>query len=507
MSEQKKSPKIEEVFNKHLTDESLKNGLDFIAKMRSSGFSFKGSPTSGWNIDCSYWWIYVQNKRVDDIYINKNNHTFHIDGDFENALQAAQSDFKEELFKYVLTCPRQNCKEPYCPNRKTNWELLGKTYDCVCKNPLRFYSTDAKALEAVYKIMLLYKQLYTKDDDKIKQEMEKWANSIIIKPDFPVRQGLPEDYPAHFEKLCTLLKEIYFDIAKDPEAYGMNNPKKLFDFFSCLTKFGVIENNQLFVNVENFKKEAKKSQSATNASLTKSELIMSKLSDFGFVFTPFDGKPFGKDVAEFTVEYPDYPQMLETIKQYYDCWRPLYNNPYEFKGQYLYGCAYRNAYKFCYLIAADLEKMTIPQCFGDILSYKRLPQNVNEFQKAFYEYSLRYGDIRYDEHYYYKKSKLMIFDSTWGHEPLLHIKIRKMNGYTSEIEKMPEAIRELFSKDRNNCRICKETCGSHVSWVFEGQKRVGCSENCFTIDNFDDLSLIPHYWRLVELDCKLKVKE
>jgi len=33
MSEQKKNPKIEEVFNKHLTDESLKNGLDFVANM------------------------------------------------------------------------------------------------------------------------------------------------------------------------------------------------------------------------------------------------------------------------------------------------------------------------------------------------------------------------------------------------------------------------------------------------------------------------------------------
>jgi len=37
-----------------------------------------------------------------------------------------ESDLKEEILKYEVACPQQHCKEPYCPKRKINWEILGK---------------------------------------------------------------------------------------------------------------------------------------------------------------------------------------------------------------------------------------------------------------------------------------------------------------------------------------------------------------------------------------------
>jgi len=334
------------------------------------------------------------------------------------------------------------------------------------------------------------------------QEIKQFADSILIMPDFPIREGLPKDYPLHFSKLCALMKEIYLDIAKDPELWGVISARKLFDFFSCLAKSGVVKNQQLAVCADSFKKEVKKAQSTGSAPVTKYELIISKLADSGFVFTSFAGKPFGKDVAEFTVEYPDYPPIIETMKQFYDCWEDIRKDMKEKKGDYVFWNAnHHDAYRFYYLVAADSGKISMLQRISDLAHFRNAPANVTEFQKAFYEYSQRYDAIRYEGHYNYK-SKLVIFNpGFWGlsQGESFRIKIRKMSGYTSEIEKMPEVISEAFSKDYQHCKGCNEGCSYRVSWTYKGEERKGCANICFTFSNCD-LSLIPHYWRLIELE-------
>jgi len=44
-----------------------------------------------------------------------------------------------------------------------------------------------------------------------------------------------------------------------------------------------------------------------------------RLTDFGFAFSDFSGKPFDKTVDTFTVEYPDDPEIIDTVKIYCDC--------------------------------------------------------------------------------------------------------------------------------------------------------------------------------------------
>jgi len=334
------------------------------------------------------------------------------------------------------------------------------------------------------------------------QEIKQFADSILVMPEFPVRKDLPKEYPLHFSKLCALMKEIYSDIAKDPEQCGVNSARKLFDFFSCLAKSGVVKNQQLVVCADSFKKEVKKAQNMGSSPITKYELIISKLTDLGFVFTPFSGKAFGKDVTEFSVEYPDYPLIMETLKQFYDCWEDIRKDMKEKKGDYVFWNAnHHDAYRFYYLVVADPAKVPALQRISDLAHLRNAPANIAEFQKAFYEYSQRYDTIRYEGHYNYK-SKLVIFNpGFWGltQAESFRMKIRKMSSYASEIEKMPKAISEVFAKDYQYCQGCDENCTHRVFWAYKGEERKGCANICFTFNNFD-LSLIPHYWRLIELE-------
>ncbi|MCL2285299.1 MAG: hypothetical protein FWC32_02925 [Firmicutes bacterium] len=48
------------------------------------------------------------------------------------------------------------------------------------------------------------------------------ARSMFPVPnDYPVKSGLPEDYPKHFSHFHELMKNIHFDMTKQPEAYGL----------------------------------------------------------------------------------------------------------------------------------------------------------------------------------------------------------------------------------------------------------------------------------------------
>lgn len=48
------------------------------------------------------------------------------------------------------------------------------------------------------------------------------VNAFLYVPaDSPLNPSLPEDYREHFVRLCELAKRVYFDMAKEPEAYGL----------------------------------------------------------------------------------------------------------------------------------------------------------------------------------------------------------------------------------------------------------------------------------------------
>ncbi|MCL2377721.1 MAG: hypothetical protein FWC77_01185 [Defluviitaleaceae bacterium] len=48
------------------------------------------------------------------------------------------------------------------------------------------------------------------------------ANSILPVPeDYPLANGLSDDFRKYFSQLRDLIREMYLDMAKQPEAYGL----------------------------------------------------------------------------------------------------------------------------------------------------------------------------------------------------------------------------------------------------------------------------------------------
>lgn len=359
-------------------------------------------------------------------------------------------------------------------------------------------------------------------------QARSFAEAIIPVPaDYPLQAGLPDDFPQHFSRLCELAKDIYLDMAKQPGAYGLMlvdiNSKdhnlardgyrtlhRFVDTLSNLSRHGELKDHQLTVNAEAFRQASKSGSGMVSGPVPKYELILARLADFGFVISDFEGKPFGKKVETFMLEYPDYPDMIDTIKAYCECWDALKQNmgsvkiwPKEFHHHY---------YRFDYKITADREQIPLTQWVIDEADYMGCSPAQKAFALRFYEHSLQYKGVVFDGDYNYKGKRIARFyrDGYIAIDQsriLLHARLKEMDKYMAELSAMPESIRKLMSKD--SCRHCNfqgatdEHCKFRVHWSFDGQPRVGCAHACFYFDDLDT-ALVPDYWRLLEREYGLK---
>lgn len=360
-------------------------------------------------------------------------------------------------------------------------------------------------------------------------QAEAFAQSILTVPeDYPLHAGLPKDFQVHFSELCDLAKEIYMDMAKQPENYGLmlvdieskdhnlvrdgyRTVHRLVDTLSNLSNCGKLNNHQLIVDAEEFKKALKKGTGHVSGPVPKYELIFSRLVDFGFSISDFEGKPFGKKVESFIVEYPDSPEIMDAIKSYYECWNELKNKregevkiwPKEYHHHY---------YRFDYKITADRDKIPMLQWISDEADFSRYSPKQKNFSLLFYKYSLQYKDVKFDGDYNYKSKRIARicqsgYTAMGELKFLLHIRLKDMNRYMTEIDGMPESIKNLMKKD--SCRHCGfqgatvEYCKFRVHWTLNEQSHIGCAHECFYSDCFD-VTLIPYYWKLLELEYSLR---
>jgi hypothetical protein len=174
-------------------------------------------------------------------------------------------------------------------------------------------------------------------------EAESRANSIMTVPKkYPLTYGIKKDFIKYFTQLCELIKKLYLDMAKQPEAYGLvltdftmqtsdkkskeaalisksrNSVNRLPDTLFRLTQNGEVRNHQLIISLIYFKESIKKTDSCIVSAIPKFELILSRLVDFGFIISNFDGKNFDKTIDTFTLEYPEAPEIIDTLKIYCD---------------------------------------------------------------------------------------------------------------------------------------------------------------------------------------------
>lgn len=353
-------------------------------------------------------------------------------------------------------------------------------------------------------------------------QAEDFARTILPVPeDYPLQKGLSEDFREQFASLCDLAKNIYMDMAKAPESYGLmlvdidstDNDlirngsltiHRFMDTLNALFSAGELRNHQLAVSAEAFRTLIKKNRPAVSGSVTRYELLISRLSDFGFVFSEFDGKPFGKKVDFFTVDYPDNPEMMDTINTYIACWEAMCENrtdvkiaPKQFQHKY---------YRFDYKVTADRSAVPMLRWVIDDAEKYWFSPELKAFALAFYEYSLKYEGIKFDGDYYYKSKRIAQITAR-GYNDLgkqdfkLSIKLTQPDKSMDVIRAASSSIQKRFMRD-----ICLDNCGRPVDkpckhwlhWTFEGIAHTGCPWGCFFFDDFN-LELVSAYWKMLEL--------
>ena len=359
-------------------------------------------------------------------------------------------------------------------------------------------------------------------------QCESFAQAILPVPmDYPVQIGLSDDFRLHFSKLCKLANNVYMDMAKQPEAYGLmlvdiesqdhnlardgyRTIHRFVDTLANLSHSGELNGYQLVVSAEAFKQSTKKAAGLVSGPVPKYELILARLVDFGFVISDFEGKPFGKKVETFTVEYPDYPEMMDTIATYCACWEALKADkttvklwPKEFHHHY---------YRFDYKITADRDKIPMEQWVCDEADYLGYTPEQKAFSIEFYKQLLQYKDVKFDGDYTYKSKRIARmwqsgYTAMGKPKSLLSIKIKNIDRYMEDINRMPDSIKNPLKKD--SCRYCgfqgatADYCKFRLHWTFEDKAHVGCAHSCFFFYDFD-IERVSDYWRLLELEYNLK---
>lgn len=352
-------------------------------------------------------------------------------------------------------------------------------------------------------------------------QAEAFARQIIPVPEnYPLKSGLPDDFPARFAALRELAKEIYHDMAKFPEAYGLmlldiqsgdhnaardsyRTVHRFVDTLSALSAAGEMKDHVLCVDAGQFRAAAKP--------VPRYGLILSKLRDFGFVIGGFDGVSIGKKVDTFTIEYPDNPDMVGTIKAYCDCWDALKGDRREVK--LLPNEFHHHFYRFDYKITADMAKISLAQWVLDEADYSGFTPETKAFALAFYRESLRYKDIKFDGEYHYKGKRIARITPI-GYAALgdpkyrLSIKLKDMDRYMDFIQTLPGTLTAPMK--RSSCNHCnfqgatEEHCKFRLHWSMDGIKHTGCAHACFFFNDWN-LDRVPDCWKLLELEYGLQL--
>ena len=348
-------------------------------------------------------------------------------------------------------------------------------------------------------------------------QAESFANSIISVPDdYPLKAGLPDDFRKYFAAICKLAKDIYMDMAKQPEAYGVmlldineTDYNRARDSYRTIHRFGdtlnalflngKVENHCLTVDAAQFNMAAKK--------INKYKLMLSKICDFGFVISNINGT--------IIVEYPDNPKIIDVLKIYCDEWLIINKNRQtggikERKNNNLVRLAaeqfHHHFYRFDYKSTADLEQIPMLTWVNDEADYQGFDSRLKKFNEAFYLESLKYDGVQFDGDYNYKSKRIaritqVEFNALGKAVFVLSLKLPKPDKYMDIIYAMPDSIKGLFSK--NYCRHCvmqkDAKCKMRFSWTYDDVLYEGCAYQCFNFTDFD-VALVPQYWRLLELE-------
>ena len=276
---------------------------------------------------------------------------------------------------------------------------------------------------------------------------------------YPLHKGLSDNFRERFADFRDIMKRMYKDMAVRPKDYGLklvdisfqssndaakglNTINRLCNTLPALFESGCLEDNHLIVSADEFKKKIKERK------ITKYELMLARLTDFGFDFSEFDGKPFGNNVGTFTVAYPDAPGMIDTLYQYFVVSRKAPNSWHGGRGDL-----------FLHVHAVDYGKTPKWLAQRNYLIESGFQEETIKFFDAFFECSLRYKDIYFEVsynnsahakgcRYYYKSTQLAYVKKDWDGDTL-YLNLKDRNTFDSLDPSMAAEYWKMLALEHN----------------------------------------------------------
>lgn len=156
MSEQKKvKPNVEDVVSNHLSGDTAKNALDFVAFMKQNKLSLRHTSGNNWKAmyrGKSVCYMLVNNEDWILRFSHFTREKWFVDYD----KHIVNAGLKEFILDNVnpRNCPGRDC------NISRDKTILGKTFDEVCTCwPLYLRNLDGADLDNIKKFVLVVKQI------------------------------------------------------------------------------------------------------------------------------------------------------------------------------------------------------------------------------------------------------------------------------------------------------------------------------------------------------------
>lgn len=346
-----------------------------------------------------------------------------------------------------------------------------------------------------------------------RNEMVMIPQAFKIHSDF--LQELSEtEFDSAFRLIWDLCYQIMTDISNNPEQFGMPMPKtdetpygaaiaqearyaawRPMKLMNLLLKHGILLNDQLFVDINNFRRECK---------IKNVTLLFSALSNYGYVFEGLKNNKFHSDTTELTISYPDNPKVIPVLYLVARKAQSIGRDVCAKGGIPDYFCEWN--YR---LLLEGFGKFSYDDIYHHLVDKMQDEANrqfIAAFHKEMKALEYDYSNSSWNEGpgiCYGKKHGSYLFRViSWKGNLQVMLRIRNANKCFAYLDDCPESVKDMFRESSPGCANRYHGCDKGVRYIFEDKERwkCGCCNAPFIVSpKTED---IPHYIRLVELGVK-----
>jgi len=297
------------------------------------------------------------------------------------------------------------------------------------------------------------------------------------------------------KSLTEIVQSLYLDMIQDPKGYGLllvedidygkYNPKaassgqsayRLVSTLHTMVRFGTLSGDGITVDRKLFTETCKKLKMY---SISNSNMIFSKLCDFGFIIQNFNGKTLDKNSDTFTILYPDDNNIIPALFGY------MANTPLR-----------KHAiFSLNYFLAIPQEEW--PEDLHQTIFSAYLSSSDQEFYAGINKHLMSqglivgnsddYSSISFRVEYLLtlKATSRLVACLTNNKKLRILLRLRNIDAYTQYLETVPESVKSLV-RTQSTCRNCQENCAMLNTWTFQGITYEACAyQQYFEISSYD----------------------